>query len=132
MCVRFILQLIYQVLPHLPLEVVAGGGDREIPLIVGAWRDEVQLWEVMQGAQFAPADEVTLLAEMTKCVGAEIAPALLRAYRMREPDASLARLRMRFLSDWIYRVPAVRCAEAQMRVEDGHGAISSRTLLPLS
>jgi len=102
------------VLPHLPLDVVAGGGAREIPLIVGACKDEVQLWEVMQGAQFAPADEATLLAEMTRCVGAEIASALLRAYRMREPEASLARLRTRFLSDWIYRIPAVQCAGAQI------------------
>ena len=103
-----------RVLPHLPQDVVAGGGAREISLIVGACRDEVQPWEVMQGAQFAPADEAALLAERTRCVGAEVAPALLHAYRTREPDTSLARLRTRFLSDWIYRVPAVQCAEAQI------------------
>ena len=95
-------------------DAVAGGGARNIPLIVGACRDEVQLWEVMQGAQFAPADESTLLAEMTRCVGAGIASALLHAYRIRELEASLARLRTRFLSDWIYRIPAVQCAEAQI------------------
>ena len=102
------------VLPRLPLEVVAGGGARDVPLIVGACRDEVQLWEVMQGAHFAPADESALLAEMTRCVGAEIASALLRAYRTREPEAGLARLRTRFLSDWIYRIPAVQCAQTQI------------------
>jgi para-nitrobenzyl esterase len=78
-------------------------------------RDEVQLWEVMlQRAQFPPANEAALLGEMTRCVGEELASALLRAYRQREPEASLARLRTRFLSDWIYRVPAVQCAEAQI------------------
>jgi len=84
-------------------------------LIVGACRDEVQLWEVMlQRAQFPPANEAALLAEITRCVGEELASALLHAYRQREPEASLARLRTRFLSDWIYRVPAVQCAEAQI------------------
>ncbi len=38
-------------------------------MIVGACRDEVQLWEVMQGAPFAPADEATLLAEMHQVCG---------------------------------------------------------------
>ncbi len=86
-----------------------------ISLIVGACRDEVQLWEVMlQREQFAPANEAALLAEMARCVDEELASALLRAYRKLEPEASLARLRTRFLSDWIYRVPAVQCAEAQI------------------
>jgi para-nitrobenzyl esterase len=69
---------------------------------------------MLQRAQFPPANEATLLAEMTRCVGEELASALLRAYRKLEPEASLARLRTRFLSDWIYRVPAVQCAEAQI------------------
>lgn len=103
-----------RVLPRLPLDAVTSGAARTIPLIVGACRDEVQLWEVMQRAQFTPANEAALLAEMTRCVGAMGAAALLRAYRVREPAASLARLRARFLSDWVYRIPAVRCAQAQL------------------
>lgn len=102
------------VLSRFPQDVVAGGGVRNIPLIVGACQDEVQLWEVMQGAHFAPADEAALLAEMARCVGEEIAVALLKVYRIREPEASLVRLRARFLSDWIYRVPAVQCVQAQI------------------
>jgi para-nitrobenzyl esterase len=103
-----------EVLPCPPLDVVVRGGVRDIPLIVGTCRDEVQLWEVTQGALFAPADEAILLAGMSRCVGEELAWALLRAYHQREPEASLARLRTRFLTDWIYRVPAVQCVEAQI------------------
>ena len=103
------------VLPEEPLAFVARGGARTIPLLVGACRDEVQLWEVMlQQATFAPANEAALLAEITRCVGTALAPALLRAYQEREPEARLARLRTRFLSDWIYRVPAVQCTQAQI------------------
>ncbi|GLV53227.1 carboxylesterase [Dictyobacter sp. S3.2.2.5] len=103
------------VLPDLPLDVVARGGTRTIPLIVGACRDEVQLWEAMlQPTTFAPASEAALLVEMARCVGEERAAVLLQAYQNREPGASLARLRTRFLSDWIYRVPAVQCAQTQI------------------
>jgi para-nitrobenzyl esterase len=69
---------------------------------------------MLQRTTFAPANEAALLAEMTRCVGEELASALLHAYRKLEPEASLARLRTRFLTDWIYRIPAVRCAEAQI------------------
>jgi para-nitrobenzyl esterase len=103
------------VLPDLPLNVVTRGGARTIPLIVGFTRDEVQLWEVMlQPTTFAPANETALLAEMTRCVGEELASALLHVYQKREPEASLARLRTRFLSDWSFRMPAVQCAQAQI------------------
>ena len=69
------------VLPDLPLNVVTRGGARTIPLIVGFTRDEVQLWEVMlQPTTFAPANETVLLAEMTRCVGEELASALLHVY----------------------------------------------------
>lgn len=102
------------VLPRSPLEVVASGGARHIPLIVGACRDEAQAWEVfLQGADYAPSDEATLLAEMGRCVGAGLAEPLLRAYQRRAPEAPLARLRTYFLSDWIYRIPAIECARAQ-------------------
>jgi para-nitrobenzyl esterase len=89
------------VLPDLPLKVVARGGARTIPLIVGACRDEVQLWEVMlQREQFPPANEAALLAEMTRCVGEELASALLRAYQKLEPEASLAHLPTNCATRW--------------------------------
>lgn len=102
------------VLPRDPQICVEEGAARDIPLLVGATRDEVQPFEI-DDPNFAPHDEAALLAEIERCVGATQASDLLDAYKLDFPDADLARLRTRFLTDWIYRVPALRCAGAQAR-----------------
>lgn len=102
------------VLPENPLRKVERGEVRHIPMIVGANLDEVDGFTMISPETFTPKSEEELLTEMHRCVGSR-AEALLTAYRGEEPDADLRRLRVKFLSDWIYRVPTTMCASAQRR-----------------
>lgn len=108
------------VLPRRPLDAVAAGAAADIPLLIGANRDEIRMWADFGGDSYRPADEGALLSEMTRA-GIADPPALLAAYRKRlraggphaaAPD-ELRDLRTLFLSDAVYRIPSARLARAQ-------------------
>jgi para-nitrobenzyl esterase len=103
------------VLPRHPQQAVAdGAAAAHVPLLVGANRDEVRLHQLIAGEAFRPADEAALLAEIRRADVAE-PEKLLDAYRRRiaDPD-DLAALRGVFLTDAVFRMPAVRMARAQV------------------
>jgi para-nitrobenzyl esterase len=100
------------VLPRHPLQAVSDGAAAGTGLLVGANREEVRLFQVMQGAAFTPADEGALLDEMRRA-GVRSPERLLAGYRQRGPGADLAGLRSMFLTDAIYRRPASALAAAQ-------------------
>jgi len=104
------------VLPEHPQDVLAAGRLTGIPLLVGANRDEAQLFRVMSGASFEPEDDDAVLAEMRRA-GVPDPAALAAAYRRRGAasglELSAGDLRSQFLSDAIYRRPSVTMAEAQ-------------------
>ncbi|MBL7496704.1 carboxylesterase family protein [Frankia sp. CNm7] len=100
------------VLPRRPEQAIADGVATGIGLLIGANRDEVRLFQVMQKAAFIPADEAALLAEIRQA-GVTVPERLLAGYRRRAPDAGLADLRASFLTDAVYRLPASRLAAAQ-------------------
>jgi para-nitrobenzyl esterase len=100
------------VLPRDPQDAVAEGAAAGIGLLVGANRDEMLLFQAMQGAAYVPADEPALLAEMARAGAAEPGR-LLAGYRQRSPEADLATLRTLFLTDAVYRRPASALAAAQ-------------------
>jgi para-nitrobenzyl esterase len=52
-------------------EAVMAGEVAAIPLLIGATRDEVQLFQVLNGERFRPADEAALLAEMGRAGAAD-------------------------------------------------------------
>jgi para-nitrobenzyl esterase len=100
------------VLPRHPQGAVAAGAAAGIGLLVGANRDEMRLFQAMQGAAYTPADEPALLAEMERA-GVADPGRLLAGYRQRSPKAGLAELRTLFLTDAVYRLPASELAAAQ-------------------
>ena len=100
-------------LPDHPLRAVAGGSAAGTPLVVGATTEEIALWAVAEGEAFGPAGEEELRAEMTGCVGPNVAAGLLAAYRQRG-RGDLTAIRTAFLTDCVFRVPAIRLAEAQL------------------
>jgi para-nitrobenzyl esterase len=102
------------VLPDDPQRTVAAGAAAAIPLLVGANRDEAQLFQVLGGDSFRPAGVADLHTEMLRA-GVADPDGLLCAYRNRVGDSDLSTLRAAFLTDAIYRVPAARLAEAQVR-----------------
>ena len=98
---------------EIPQQVVGRGGIAQIPLLVTTTRDEMNLFELVQGTEYAPSDEGSLLVEMER-YGVENGTDRLNEYRRRSPDAPPARLRSMFLTDAIYRWPAERLAAAQV------------------
>jgi para-nitrobenzyl esterase len=110
-----------ELLTEYPLEAVARGAARGIPLMVGANRDETLPFASGLGPAWVPADEAALLAEIARTDAAN-PQAVLDAYRAQSPalaTAALGELRSAFLTDAIYRRPAIETAAAQ-RSADGH------------
>jgi para-nitrobenzyl esterase len=99
------------VLDRDPLTGVREGLAAGIALLVSTNRDEIRAFEVTPG--FRPADDEALLADMRQA-GFDRPGELLAAYRKRDPQADLTRLRSVFLTDAIYRVPSNRLAQAQV------------------
>jgi para-nitrobenzyl esterase len=97
-----------EVLPSAPWEALAGGAASGVELIVGHTRDEYRLIMALTGR----------LGEIT----AEQADAALRllapdpdAYRAAYPAAGAERLYELVHSDWLFRMPSLRLAEAHHR-----------------
>ncbi|WP_309500466.1 carboxylesterase/lipase family protein [Streptomyces shenzhenensis] len=109
-----------RVLTGHPLDAVAAGVTADIPLLLGANRDEFRAFESIGGEAYRPRDEQALLSEIANA-GVLQPKALLDAYRARLATAPFRRegideltaLRTLFLSDAVYRVPVTRLARAQ-------------------
>ncbi len=101
-------------LPAPPIEAIRGGLSREVPVLVGATRDEEKLFGLMDRRAWS-LDEVGLLGRIEKRVGTP-ARGLIEAYRKaREGRSSTEPPELYFAieTDRVYRMPAVRLAEAQ-------------------
>ncbi|MFJ5306921.1 carboxylesterase/lipase family protein [Streptomyces sp. NPDC088350] len=103
------------VLPRTPVQAAEAGDTVTVPLLIGANRDEMLAAEVFGQPGTEPPTVDALYDEVAGAVGEDAARGLLDAYRAAEPDAGTARLRLRFLGDHLYRVPAARMAEAHTR-----------------
>jgi para-nitrobenzyl esterase len=97
------------VLPAAPLTSIAAGQGRDVPLLIGTNRDEARLFLVAAGT-IGLIDEATLEAT----AGAYRLPGDgLTVYRSGRPEASPGDLLAAVISDWFFRVPAIRVAEAR-------------------
>ncbi|MEU5345379.1 carboxylesterase family protein [Streptomyces sp. NPDC020766] len=103
------------VLPRTPVQAAETGDTADVPLLIGANRDEMLAAEAFGPPDATPPTEGALYDEIAGAVGEAAARGLLDAYRAAEPDATTTRLRLRFLGDHLYRVPAARLAEAHTR-----------------
>jgi para-nitrobenzyl esterase len=101
-----------------PHEHLRNGGARDIPLLIGANRDEISIFRLWAGPAFEPSNEATLSNELARA-GIGDPTATLAAYRLRARqtgrDQSLGDLRAAFLADAIYRRPATEMAADQVR-----------------
>jgi para-nitrobenzyl esterase len=93
------------VLPRTPFEALADGAGRDVELIAGHTRDEYRLMLAAGGrlGNLTDADAATALHLL--------APA---GYREAYPDATAERLYELIHSDWLFRMPSHRLAEAQV------------------
>ncbi|WP_433286965.1 carboxylesterase/lipase family protein [Pseudonocardia sp. CA-142604] len=98
-----------EVVPRPPLEAIAAGRGADVALLIGSNQDEARLFFVADGS-IGAVDEATLAA----AAGAYgLAAEGVEVYRRNRPDARPGDLLAAIVSDWFYRVPAVRVAEAR-------------------
>jgi carboxylesterase type B len=97
------------VLPARPIDRIAAGCGADIDLLVGTNTDEHRLFLVTSGA----IDRVTsdTLAAVAAGYGLPV-PATLAAYRAAHPGAGPGELLAAIQTDWYWRIPALRLADA--------------------
>lgn len=108
-----------QVLPALPIDLIAAGASAGVDIIAGTNLDENRLFLTMGGA----IDQVTpeTLAGTAAAYGLPIESAI-SAYRDKYPGATPGDLLAKVQTDWYWRIPAIRLA-------DEHAKCSSRTYM---
>ncbi|MTD53889.1 carboxylesterase/lipase family protein [Amycolatopsis pithecellobii] len=97
------------VLPAAPLETFAKGHNRDIPVLVGSTRDEARLFLIAAGT-------IDLVDEATLTAGAGaygLSPEAVAQYRKNRPVASPGDILAAVATDWHFRIPALRVAEAR-------------------
>ncbi|MFJ4585302.1 carboxylesterase/lipase family protein [Streptomyces echinatus] len=98
-------------LPRAPAEAVADGTAADVDVLVGCTRDEFRLFTVPTGLAPLVTDE--LLERGAAAYG--LSPQGMLTYRAAFPGATPGELLAEIATDWFYRLPALRLAEAQAR-----------------
>jgi para-nitrobenzyl esterase len=96
-------------LPHPPIEAIADGTAADVDVLVGCTRDEFRLFTVPTGLARLVTDD--LLDGTAAAYG--LPPQAVLAYRAAFPDATPGDLFAEIATDWFYRLPALRLAEAR-------------------
>lgn len=98
------------VLPESPLHAIRGGSAAGVSLLCGTTADELRMWSlynpVLWGIPFGA------LGPWFRTLGVS-AKVVRAAYRQDRPDLGLGTLTMAAVGDALFRMPAVRLAEAQ-------------------
>ena len=97
------------VVPEPPLEAMAAGRGGDVPLLAGSNRDEARLFLVAPDT-IDQIDEATLGAT---AAAYGLTPDALAGYRANRPDASPGDVLAAVITDWFFRIPAIRVAEAR-------------------
>ncbi|GAB2818658.1 carboxylesterase/lipase family protein [Streptomyces daliensis] len=97
------------VLAATPWQALAGGAARDIELITGHNRDEYRLFLALDGRLGTVTEEQAETALRVFAPGPDGA----RAFRAAYPELSAEALCERVQSDWLFRMPSLRLAEAQ-------------------
>jgi para-nitrobenzyl esterase len=103
------------VLPAAPLAGMAAGQGRDVPLLIGSNRDEARLF-LVAGGVIGLIDDATL----TAAAGAYgLSGDGLGVYRAGRPSGSAGDVLAAVITDWFFRVPAIRVAEARASAGGG-------------
>ncbi|MGW2285959.1 carboxylesterase/lipase family protein [Streptomyces phaeochromogenes] len=103
------------VLPAAPWEALASGAGRDVELVVGHTRDEFRLMMLLRGLTGEVTEDQAAVALRT--FGPDDAAGGAAggdAYRAAFPAASAEELYELVQSDWLFRMPSLRLAEAQI------------------
>ncbi len=91
------------VLPASPIEALQKGASADVSVLAGTNRDETTLWG------YGQVDEERLAKIAVRLGGND---RIIEAYRSARPDASAADILIAVTTDHMFRIPAIRLAEA--------------------
>ncbi|PZT69218.1 carboxylesterase/lipase family protein [Streptomyces sp. SW4] len=98
------------VLPTTPWRALAAGAGRDVDLVAGHNRDEFRLFTALAGRLGQAGEEQASRTLRTYAPG----PDGEAAYRAAFPDATPGELHERVQTDWLFAMPTLRLAEAQV------------------
>ncbi len=104
------------VLPTAPLTGIAAGQGSGVSLLTGSNRDEARLF-LVAAATIDLIDDATLAA-VAGAYG--LAETDLAVYRKNRPGASAGDILAAVVTDWFFRIPPIRVAEARATSGTGH------------
>jgi carboxylesterase type B len=104
------------ILPVRPIDSIVAGAGAEVDVLIGTNTDEEMLFMVPNGAINHINED--MLAGGVAAYGLPVAETIA-TYRSIRPDASAGELFTSILTDWFFRIPAIRLAEAHSK---GSGA----------
>ncbi|MFF8942262.1 carboxylesterase/lipase family protein [Streptomyces sp. NPDC014864] len=102
------------IIPTPPIDAITAGAGADVDVLVGTNTDEFRLFLVPPGA----LDLIPEQALHASAAAYGLEPdshALLSVYRAEHPDAGPGDLLAAIATDWFYRIPAIRLAEAHAR-----------------
>jgi len=101
----------HHTIPEPPIERIAAGDAADIDLLVGANMEETRLFFLADGS----IDRITEEALSATAGAYGLSEEGLSAYRSAYPAASAGDLFSAIQTDWYWRIPAVRMADAHVR-----------------
>jgi para-nitrobenzyl esterase len=106
------------VLPKLPIRAIAGGSADNVPVLIGTNLDEWNIFTILD-KNLPNLDEAQLLRRCQRLISGGDAAGLVEAYRQARSQRNLlvtpAELFGAIQSDRLFRIPAIRLAEAHCR-----------------
>src|ERR1700712_688292 len=98
------------ILPTRPIDAIAGGGSNDVDLLIGTTTEEHALFLVPTG--IAARVGAAQLRALLSLYGVDV-ETLIAAYQRDRPAATPGEILIAALTDWFFRIPAVRVAEAR-------------------
>jgi para-nitrobenzyl esterase len=99
-------------IPRPPLDAIRDGSAAGISLVIGTTGDEWNLFQLQARGNGDVSDE-RLRRRLGRVVGDDRVDDTLAVYRDTRPAADLDGLFCAVMTDWVFRIPAIRAAECQ-------------------
>lgn len=102
------------VLPEPPIDAIRAGAAKDVDVLVGTTKDEFLLFLTMAKDMFPIGDAMLPLLFGMSFGTSDAGDAALARYTANRPGAPAGRLLSALLTDRMFRIPAIRLAEAQL------------------
>jgi para-nitrobenzyl esterase len=104
-------------LPVAPIDAIRDGSAKDIRVVTGTTTEEFKLFTALLRASSGELDEASLRKRITSAVG-DSAADLIDAYTASRPEQSPGDIFDAIVTDYVFRIPAIRMLEAQSAHRD--------------